>query len=152
MHCIAEQLRRIPRMRIVTLALWLFFIWGHSLLPGEASSSESGFFVELLGPIFRAIGVSDIDTIHLIVRKGAHFSEYAVLGVLAWRAFGTELLACALAVGIAVPCIDEIIQLFVSGRNGAVRDVLIDMAGFALGTLICWLVSRAENRDRTASS
>ena len=39
--------------------------------------------VSLVRPVFEALGVTDVDLMSLIVRKGAHFSEYAVLGVLA---------------------------------------------------------------------
>ena len=132
----------INRGRFVALALWLLFIWGHSLLPGEASSSESGFFLQLLRPLIELFGIEDPSVAHIIVRKAAHFSEYAVLGVLAWRALGQESLPATLAIGLAAPCIDETIQLFVDGRVGAVRDVLIDMAGFAFATVIYLLVSR----------
>ena len=68
-------------------------------------------------------------------KRGATFLEYALLAAL---------------IGIAAPCIDETIQLFVPERVGALGDVLIDMAGFALATAICLLVSRTQ-RSRSQS-
>jgi VanZ family protein len=66
-----------------------------------------------------------------ILRKGAHVTEYAILGALLLRAFGREPLA--LAAGIAYAATDELHQHFVRGRHGAPLDVLIDAAGVAAG-------------------
>ena len=72
-----------------------------------------------------------------ILRKGAHMTEYAILGLLLLRALGRELPAFAL--GIAYAITDEIHQHFVRGRHASPIDVLIDTAGVAIGI---FLVSR----------
>jgi VanZ family protein len=72
-----------------------------------------------------------------ILRKGAHMTEYAILGVLLLRALGRELPALALGLGYAIT--DEIHQHFVRGRHASPVDVLIDTAGVAIGI---FLVSR----------
>jgi VanZ family protein len=72
-----------------------------------------------------------------ILRKGAHMTEYAILGLLLLRAVGRELPAFAL--GIAYAITDEIHQHFVRGRHASPIDVLIDTAGVAIGI---FLVSR----------
>ena len=71
-----------------------------------------------------------------ILRKGAHLTEYAVLGGLLDRALGREPLA--LAVGIAYAATDELHQYFVRGRHASPVDVAIDAVGVAAGMLI-WL-------------
>jgi VanZ family protein len=71
-----------------------------------------------------------------ILRKGAHLTEYAVLGGLLYRALGREPLA--LAVGIAYAATDELHQYFVRGRHASPVDVAIDAVGVAAGMLI-WL-------------
>jgi VanZ family protein len=71
-----------------------------------------------------------------ILRKGAHLTEYAVLGGLLYRALGREPLA--LAVGIAYAATDELHQYFVRGRHASPVDVAIDAVGVALGMLV-WL-------------
>ncbi len=71
-----------------------------------------------------------------ILRKGAHITEYAVLGALLYRALGRE--APALAAGIAYAGTDELHQHFVRGRHGAAVDVAIDAIGLAVGMLV-WL-------------
>ena len=71
-----------------------------------------------------------------ILRKGAHLTEYAVLGALLYRALGREPLA--LAVGIAYAATDEVHQYFVRGRHASPVDVAIDAVGVAAGMLV-WL-------------
>jgi VanZ family protein len=71
-----------------------------------------------------------------ILRKGAHVTEYGVLGALLLRAFERE--APALAAGIACAASDELHQHFVRGRHGAPVDVAIDAIGVAAGMLV-WL-------------
>jgi VanZ family protein len=69
-----------------------------------------------------------------ILRKGAHMTEYAILGLLLLRALGREL--PALAVGIAYAISDEIHQHFVRGRHASPVDVLIDTVGLAIGIFV----------------
>src|SRR5256884_7064619 len=66
-----------------------------------------------------------------ILRKGAHLTEYAVLGALLYRALGRE--APALAAGIAYAATDELHQHFVRGRHGSPVDLAIDTGGVAAG-------------------
>ena len=71
-----------------------------------------------------------------ILRKGAHLTEYAILGGLLYRALGREPLA--LALGIAYAATDELHQYFVRGRHASPVDVAIDAVGVAVGMLV-WL-------------
>ncbi|HET6682432.1 MAG TPA: VanZ family protein [Gaiella sp.] len=77
-----------------------------------------------------------LGTWDLVLRKLAHVSEYAVLGLLLARATRRPAVAVALAAGYAVT--DEIHQTFVSGRHGASLDVAIDTVGALVGALV-WL-------------
>jgi VanZ family protein len=71
-----------------------------------------------------------------VLRKGAHITEYAILGALLYRALERE--ALALAVGIAYAATDELHQHFVRGRHASPIDVAIDAVGLSLGMLV-WL-------------
>jgi len=71
-----------------------------------------------------------------VLRKGAHLTEYAVLGALLYRALGRE--PFALAVGLAYAATDELHQHFVHGRHASPVDVAIDAVGVAAGMLV-WL-------------
>jgi VanZ family protein len=69
-----------------------------------------------------------------ILRKSAHVTEYAILGLLLMRAIGRE--APAFLLGIAYAITDEVHQHFVSGRHSSPLDVAIDSAGVLIGVLV----------------
>ena len=69
-----------------------------------------------------------------VLRKGAHLSEYAVLGALLLRALRRP--GPAFALGVAYAASDELHQHFVRGRNGSPLDVLLDSCGVALGIYV----------------
>jgi VanZ family protein len=69
-----------------------------------------------------------------ILRKGAHLTEYAVLGMLLLRALGQVL--PAFLIGIAYAVTDEIHQHFVRGRHASPFDVAFDATGVAIGLLL----------------
>jgi hypothetical protein len=70
-----------------------------------------------------------------LLRKGAHMTEYAILGALLVRALGRK--TPALAIGIAYAATDELHQHFIRGRHASPLDVLIDAVGVAAG-LYCY--------------
>lgn len=151
--CDHDSARRPTLVRwVAALLCWVAFIWGHSLVQGPQSALESGFVVSLVMPALEVLGVRDVDLVTLVVRKGAHFSEYAVLGVLAFGLFRARLrerglppFPTAYAVAL-VPVADECLQLFVPGRSGQPTDVLIDLAGICAGVLLAWLWARRGRR------
>jgi VanZ family protein len=79
-----------------------------------------------------------------VLRKGAHLTEYAVLGALLLRAVGRELPAFAL--GIAYAATDELHQHFVRGRHSSPFDVAFDACGLALGLLLFMFVQSDRAR------
>ncbi len=83
-------------------------------------------------------GLGWLDT---VLRKLVHFSEYALLCALWWRALRTKLtsdraLVIAFAVTSAYAASDELHQSFVDGRHGTPVDWLIDTAGALTAALI----------------
>lgn len=138
------------RVYFALFCLILCFIWGNSLLSREVSGVISHFIADLFGG-----GQGASDEGHHFVRKAAHFCEFASLGAvfLLWikelvPQIELRLSLCAL-VGVAVPLIDETIQIF-SGRGPALSDVWLDISGYAVGCLICaavvFLVLRREKK------
>jgi VanZ family protein len=69
-----------------------------------------------------------------ILRKAAHLTEYAILGLLLLRALGRE--GAAFLLGAAYALTDEIHQHFVHGRHASPVDVAIDSTGVLLGILL----------------
>lgn len=82
-----------------------------------------------------------------ILRKSAHFVEYAVLGLLTGRALGLTAprlaprpyFAGALGLALACALADELHQLMTLSRSGSLGDVVIDGAGATVGVLLAGL-------------
>lgn len=72
----------------------------------------------------------------LLVKKGGHFLEYAVLAWLWQRALDGRPLAIAWSIAVAYAASDELHQLFVAGRNACLMDVGIDAIGAGTGLLV----------------
>ena len=109
----------MPRSRLLTVwvpvLVWAAVIFAFSSIPSLSS------------------GLGTWDT---FLRKGAHVTEYAVLGGLLYRALNRE--ALALAAGIAYAATDELHQHFIRGRHASPVDVAIDAVGVGVGMLV-WL-------------
>jgi VanZ family protein len=75
----------------------------------------------------------------VLLRKLGHFTEYAVLTALWWRALrglGARFpLATAIAISLGYSATDEYHQTFVDGRHGTPVDVLIDFAGMTIAAI-----------------
>jgi VanZ family protein len=80
------------------------------------------------------------------LRKGAHMTEYAILGALLLRALGRA--PVALTIGIAYAATDELHQHFVRGRHASPLDVLIDAVGVAIGVLLYRRLQQPGPGDR----
>jgi VanZ family protein len=76
-----------------------------------------------------------------LLKKGAHFSVYALLALLLWRAFEwrERMWRWAWLLSVLYAVSDEWHQSFVSNRHPQATDVLIDACGAATALLIVWL-------------
>jgi len=95
---------------------------------------------------------TELGTWDLILRKGAHMVEFAVLCLLLWNAIRqtgmafSQALAIAVAVSLLYAFSDEFHQRYVPGRTAALRDVGFDTAGI----IIIGLIIIALRPNRTA--
>lgn len=147
---------RWPWLAVFVIAICC--IWGNSLVPGTESDSLSLGVVGYIQHMLSAAGLPWEWLTNFLVRKAAHFSEYMLLGIIGMQAFAPHrsagaapILATACAL-MLVPCADETIQLFVSGRSGQLTDVLIDCSGALAGVLLTLLVSSCRNAVRKRHS
>ena len=91
--------------------------------------------------------------IHMVVRKAAHFAEYAILAFLAARAFrasprpalAKRWFLASLVLVVAYALLDEYHQSFVPSRTGSIYDSLIDISG---GLTALLLLRRRHNAQR----
>jgi len=117
-------------------------------------AQTSRFIRPLIEFLFPSASPETILMIHAAVRKSAHFVEYAVLAILAARAFGRSASNVSGAKGvlwilitvIAVAVVDEFIQSFNAARTGSPYDVLLDLAGGVAGLLLFAAFGRFRTR------
>ncbi|MCI8681713.1 MAG: VanZ family protein [Lachnospiraceae bacterium] len=90
----------------------------------------------------------------LVIRKGAHMSEYALLAILLGLHLGCysfsdkKVLLWAFAAAVCYAATDEFHQLFVPGRAGRITDVCIDGAGCLAGVIFYYAVwGRKRGRE-----
>ncbi len=124
--------------KLLTLAICgnLALIWGNSLLTADASSSVSGGILALLGSFLPFLLT---EAGHTFLRKAAHFSEFALLGLLCssrQRLSRNAVHNWLPGFGLLVACVDETIQIFTPGRASSLLDVWIDFGGFLLGFVV----------------
>lgn len=95
-------------------------------------------------------GKRDIRTFNFILRKSAHFTEYAILGGLLFRAFRSGDLvrwrvkwAVESFVFAAVwALLDEFHQTFTGKRGGSIWDSMLDSSGALVMLTAIWIVTR----------
>lgn len=158
-------MRRKLRQRLFAALtiIWMITIFCFSAEPGDESSNLSG------GLSYRLISIADhvfnmhwdeteklgrVEAISFPIRKAAHMSEYALLGILVFaaatptgRGRGQNGYIIAISTVFIYACTDEFHQLFVPGRSGQFTDVLIDTAGGLIG-LVCILILTACRKDK----
>lgn len=82
------------------------------------------------------------EILHYPVRKMAHFCEYGCLGLAVFLPFGIgkcrkrKYIIDAVIICFLYACTDELHQLFVPGRDGNFKDVIIDTSGAACFILV----------------
>ena len=134
------------RILTILIAANLALIWGNSLLPGASSDAVSGGVLAFLGQFLPFLLT---EAGHTFLRKAAHFSEFALLGLLyggRHRLTKGETPAHLMLFGLTVACIDETIQIFTPERASSLIDVWIDASGFALGLVVIYTAYTIYNK------
>ncbi|HBI73812.1 MAG TPA: hypothetical protein DEG06_04480 [Lachnospiraceae bacterium] len=87
-----------------------------------------------------------LDTVDHIVRKTAHFMEYAILASAIelhyWitKRKGIRFILLSILFSFLYAATDEFHQLFVPGRSGEFKDVMIDTVGAATGAFLFYFL------------
>lgn len=136
------------------IVIMLIFIWGHSMVPAVQSSEESGYWATYLIPILKMFVGEKLATEYL-VRKLAHFSEYAVFGFIVSlrvrqsQKLDIKLIGKAEGASFLTAFLDESIQVL-SGRGPMITDVWIDSFGAFTGIFLCSLIVFVAERRKHA--
>ena len=128
---------------------WMLIMFAGStdILSAEHTSRFLIPFLRWLDP---TISSHTILAIHFALRKIGHFTEYAILATLLWRAlrvtFGAlsrlGISAMTFAIAAVFAASDEYHQSFMPTRTSSARDALIDCFGALVAIVICAAISR----------
>lgn len=147
---------KIIKLTLVILCMILIF-WFSSDTADDSTKKSDGFIVKTCEFVLgRELTEKEkdkyIEDLVFIVRKGAHFSIYLILGILIMSYFkeiyliNKKGLLIAFLICFLYACTDEIHQLFVPGRSGEIRDILIDSTGSLVGIYIYYFISMIRRR------
>lgn len=142
-----DKKTQIEILNIILIIIWMIMIFIFSSQQGTESGDTSRKFtvaiIRVLTGKSLALDDSFVEGIQLVIRKLAHFTVYAIGGVLIMNyAYEKDkinkkqkiLYSVVFGAGYAVT--DELHQFFVPGRSGNIFDVGIDTAGVITGVFI----------------
>lgn len=128
------------------VVIWMMFIFSFSSQVGSTSGALSGSVLGFIENIWTRIlpdwPLNQV-TLHLFIRKAAHFIVYLILGFLTTRALYIshipfkKRIFLALLISFLYASSDEIHQAFVPNRGPSFWDVLLDTLGASVG-LYCY--------------
>ena len=126
------------------LILWAMFIFGMSGESGEHSAGMSKVLADFVYGLPFVKNIFKFDMLHFLIRKTAHFTEYGILNLLVlnllysikkfdgfFRIYVISTILC-----LVYASLDEYHQTLVPGRDGNIRDVIIDTCGSAFFGMI----------------
>ncbi len=133
----------------ILIIVWMATIFMFSNQWSQKSSNVSGKTIRF---ILDKLSITEnmdkvqidklVEKLQTPIRKLAHFSIYALGGIISFifineynLKHGKKLLF-ALAICVIYAIVDEIHQYFIPGRSCEIRDVLIDSTGAILGIFI----------------
>ncbi len=148
----------IPSLLLMALIFYM------SSRVSEESADMSGTLAEWLVKVFSNVFNRDMSDVQIaesaqvldpIIRKFAHMTEYTLLSVSLVFGFvkGTKFRDYRIyvipgVVSLLYAITDEVHQLFVPGRSGELRDVLIDCIGAMIGILLVYLLNSCVRASR----
>lgn len=140
--------RKIKPFSVVVLVATLAcmsFIWYRSTLSAIDSTIESTNVIEFLEIFLKGLGFN-VEIADFIVRKSAHFCEFALLGcLLIWSSYLLNYKILINLLPVNLICLftaitDEIIQIYSPGRSCQFSDVILDFCGAVAGEIFFLLI------------
>jgi VanZ family protein len=133
----------------------LIFIGSGNVLSAEHTS----VVLSIVKWLFPSASKESLSTVHFLIRKAGHLTEYAILASLGARAFRhsshqalrRNWFWLSLILVIAYALTDEFHQSFVPSRTASIYDCMIDTAGGLIALAIArWRARRKKGEGLTA--
>ena len=152
----------MKKMSLIIVIIWMIIVFIFSNQNGEESTDTSQGFINWILNVISFNNEQFVIFIEPIIRKIAHYALYTIGGIALFNYTNNfnvtmnKKISYALIVGVIYAITDEIHQLFVPGRTGAIKDVCIDSLGIITGIIIgliiykiYWLI---RNKNITCNS
>ncbi len=157
------QARLQPRMPAWLRSWWPVVVWACFIftMSTDTFSAEHTrwVFEPILHWMFPSLLPDQLEHIHHIIRKCAHFTEYFIFFLLLYRGvrgdrkgwrwtWGIAALFCA----AGYSALDEIHQAFVSSRTASPYDSLLDSIGAFVALIALWIWFRRRTQGQAKVS
>ncbi len=147
-------------IKLVLLIAWMAIIFNFSNDNGTESTKKSDLVITKIYQVITNAEPSKkqlqniIDKYVYPIRKLAHFTEYAVLGILLvnfineFKILSIKVIIISVILCMLYAISDEIHQLFSAGRSARILDVFIDTLGSSTGIIIYKLLNNKSMRSK----
>ncbi len=158
------MIKKIILWILVVICMGAIFFFS-SQEASESSELSAGFIVSVIRffnvrEVFSETEIEKISiTFNNIVRVGAHFAIYGILGFLIallfgeYKVHGVKQIIYSLICSFIYSCTDEIHQCFVPGRSAQISDIITDslgaLSGAALAVMISLIISKLKKKHHT---
>lgn len=135
---------------VITCMGTIFFF--SSQVAEDSDKTSEGFIINIvrLVDIREAFSQTEVEeiaiTLNAVVRTGAHFTIYAVLGFLIamlldeYQIYGVRMVLYSVLWAFLYACTDEFHQSFVPGRSAQLSDIITDTLGALCGGIFALLI------------
>ncbi len=151
-----EVRQRVPRRSIIPpwlRAWWPALLWSVVIFFASTDTFSSDHTATVFGAILHwfapSMSQATFDTVHHIIRKSAHFTEYFIFYLLLYRGIRGARIGwhwswafIAWFIAAAYSALDEIHQSFVASRTASAWDSLLDSSGALIALLVLFLIHR----------
>jgi VanZ family protein len=135
----------------VLLMIGLMFWFSSDSFSGDRTES---MLDQMLAWLVTGLSRDDVRLVNFLVRKSAHFVEYALLAALLYRGFRQDdprwwrwkWALCSLAILAVWAALDEYRQSLTETRGPSAYDVLLDISGGLSALALIALVGRSRDR------
>ena len=151
-------------LSMVLVIVWMVIVFYFSHQQGEGSGNLSRNIaiktieiIDIRKNIAEESKKEIIKVLEPIIRKLAHLSIYIVGGMLicncVMQFISKDVISIMLSslIGITYALSDDVHQLFVAGRSGNIKDVVIDSLGVFIGVFTYLLIIRIIDKFRANS-
>jgi VanZ family protein len=142
-------------------AWWPALLWAAFIFVMSTDTFSAHHTSIILEPLIRwlapRLSEDDVEFVHFVIRKSAHFAEYFIFGVFLYRAVRGAYKGWRWTWGLTAwfmaACysgLDEIHQAFIASRTASPYDSLIDSSGafVAMIFLLLWFNRSAAKQNR----